>query len=175
MEMALLADGVPPDKVYPLDEERAWKSLEKIKEHVSVWWTMPAKPAQLLADGEVDMAAAFNGRITGIQKEGIPVAIQWNQQILLVAYNAVVKGTKNKAEAMKYLAFMMQPELQAAWVKIIPYPGPSKSMFDHLPAELAKNLPTNPEYYKMGLQRDYAYWVKHEERLMEEWNAWMLK
>jgi putative spermidine/putrescine transport system substrate-binding protein len=175
MEMALLADGVPPDKVYPIDEERAWKSLDKIKDHVSVWWTMPAKPAQLLADGEVDMAAAFNGRITGIQKEGAPVAIQWNQQILLVAYNAVVKGAKNKAEAMKYLAFMMQPKMQAEWVKIIPYPGSSKSMFDHLPAELAKNLPTNPEYYKMGLQRDYAYWVKHEERLMEEWNAWMLK
>ena len=175
MEIALLADGVPPDKVYPLDEERAWKSLDKIKQHVSVWWTMPAKPAQLLADGEVDMAAAFNGRITGIQKEGIPVAIQWNQQILLVAYNAVVKGAKNKAEAMKYLAFMMKPEMQAAWVKIIPYPGPSKSMFDHLPAEVSKNLPTNPEYFKLGLKRDYAYWVKHEERLMEEWNAWMLK
>ena len=175
MEIALLADGVPPDKVYPLDEERAWKSLDKIKQHVSVWWTMPAKPAQLLADGEVDMAAAFNVRITGIQKEGIPVAIQWNQQILLVAYNAVVKGAKNKAEAMKYLAFMMKPEMQAAWVKIIPYPGPSKSMFDHLPAEVSKNLPTYPEYYKLGVKRDYAYWVKHEERLMEEWNAWMLK
>ena len=175
LEIALLADGVPPDKVYPLDEQRAWKSLDKIKEYVSVWWTMPAKPAQLLADGEVDMAAAFNGRITGIQKEGAPVAIQWNQQVLLVAYNAVVKGAKNKAEAMKYLAYMMQPELQAAWVKIIPYPGPSKSMFDHLPAELSKNLPTNPEYYKLSLKRDYAYWVKHEERLMEEWNAWMLK
>ena len=175
LEMALLADGVPLDQVYPLDEARAWKSLDKIKEHVSVWWTMPAKPAQLLADGEVDMAAAFNGRITGIQKEGVPVDIQWNQQILLVAYNAVVKGAKNKAEAMKYLAFMMQPELQATWVQIIPYPGPSKSMFDRLPAELSKNLPTNPDYYKLALKRDYAYWVKHEERLMEEWNAWMLK
>ena len=175
MEIALLADGVPLDKIYPLDEERAWRSLDKIKPHVSVWWTMPAKPAQLLADGEVDMAAAFNGRITGIQKEGVPVAIQWNQQILLVAYNAVVKGTKNKEEAMKFLAFMVKPELQAAWVNIIPYPGPSKSMFDHLTPEVAKNLPTYPEYYKLGVKRDYAYWVKHEERLMEEWNAWMLK
>ena len=175
MEMALMADGVPPDKVYPLDEERAWKSLDKIKEHVDVWWTMSAKPAQLLADGEVDLAAAFNGRISGIQKEGAPVGIQWNQQILLVAYNAVVKGAKNKAEAMKYLAFMMQPELQAAWVKIIPYPGPSKSMFEHLPPEITKHLPTNPEYYQLALKRDYAYWVEHEERLMEEWNAWMLQ
>ena len=175
MEIALLADGVPLDKLYPLDEERAWKSLDKIKPYVSVWWTMPAKPAQLLADGEVDLAAAFNGRITGIQKEGVPVAIQWNQQILLVAYNAVVKGAKHKEEAMEFLAFMLQPKLQAAWVQMIPYPGPSKSMFEHLTPEVAQNLPTYPEYYKLGVNRDYAYWVKNEERLMEEWNAWMLK
>ena len=175
MEIALLADGVAPDKLYPLDEERAWKSLDKIKPHVSVWWTMPAKPAQLLADGEVDLAAAFNGRITGIQKEGVPVAIQWNQQILLVAYNAMVKGAKNKDAAMKFLAYMQKPELQAAWVKMIPYPGPSKTMFEHLSPEVAKTLPTYPEYYKLGVQRNYKYWVEHEEKLMEEWNAWMLK
>ena len=48
-------------------------------------------------------------------------------------------------------------------------------MFDHLPPEVAKNLPTYPDYYKLGLVRDYQYWVEHEERLMEEWNAWMLK
>ncbi len=175
MEIALLADGVPPDKLYPLDEERAWRSLDRIKEHVSVWWTMPAKPAQLLADGEVDLAAAFNGRITGIQKEGVPVAIQWNQQILLLAYNGVVKGTKKKDMAMRFLAFTLQPERQAAWVKMIPYPGPSKKMFDLLSPELSRTLPTYPEYYKHSVRRDYGYWVANEERLMEEWNAWMLK
>lgn len=175
LEIALLADGVPPERLYPLDEERAWKSLDKIKEHVSVWWTMPAKPAQLLADGEVDLAAAFNGRITGIQREGVPVAIQWNQQVLLLAYNGVVKGTKKKDMAMRFLAFTLQPERQAAWVKMIPYPGPSKTMFEHLSPELSKTLPTYPEYYARSVKRDYAYWVAHEERLMEEWNAWMLK
>ena len=175
MEIALMADGLSPDKVYPLDEERAWKSLDKIKPHVTAWWTMPAQPAQLLADGEVDMAAAFNGRITAIQKEGVPVALEWNQQVLLLAYNAVVKGAKNKDAAMKFLAFMVKPELQAEWVKMIPYPGPSKSMYELLSPELAKTLPTNPEFYKLGVVRDYQFWAENEERLMEKWNAWMLK
>ncbi|MEW6263906.1 MAG: ABC transporter substrate-binding protein [Thermodesulfobacteriota bacterium] len=175
LELALLADGVPADKLYPLDEKRAWKSLDKIKPHISVWWTMPAKPAQLLTDGEVDLTASFNGRITEIQREGAPVAIQWNQQILLLSYNAVVKGSKNRDAVMKFLAFILKPEAQAEFVKMIPYPGPSKSMFKYLPPELTKHLPTNPEYYRMAVHRDYAFWVKNEERLLEEWNAWMLK
>jgi len=175
MEIALLADGVPPEKLYPLDEKRAWASLDKIKSHVSKWWTMPAEPAQLLTDKEVYLVAAYNGRIAGIQKEGVPVAIEWNQQIFLLAYNSVVKGAKNKDGAMKFLAFMYRPELQAAWVQTIPYPGPSKSMFKYISPELAKALPTYPEYYKTSVHRNPEYWAQHEERLMKEWYAWMLK
>ena len=34
MEIALMADGVAPDKLYPLDVDRAIKSLEKVKPHI---------------------------------------------------------------------------------------------------------------------------------------------
>ena len=54
--MAALADGVPPDKVYPLDVDRAFASLEKIKPHISVWWDSGGQAMQLMKDGEVDMA-----------------------------------------------------------------------------------------------------------------------
>ena len=37
--IALLADGVPMDKLYPLDGERAFSALERIKPHIRVWWT----------------------------------------------------------------------------------------------------------------------------------------
>lgn len=38
MEVALLADGVPRDKLYPLDVPRALASLDKIKDSL-VWWS----------------------------------------------------------------------------------------------------------------------------------------
>ena len=34
MEMALMADGVPADKLYPLDRPRALKKLASIKDQV---------------------------------------------------------------------------------------------------------------------------------------------
>src|SRR5471032_2256900 len=36
LEFALLADGVPMDKIYPIDFDRAFKKLDQIKPHVSV-------------------------------------------------------------------------------------------------------------------------------------------
>ena len=37
IEIALLADGVPADKLYPLDLDRAFKKLDTIKSDI-VWW-----------------------------------------------------------------------------------------------------------------------------------------
>ena len=43
LEAALIADGVPSDKLYPLDVDRAFKKLEEIKPHINVWWTSGAQ------------------------------------------------------------------------------------------------------------------------------------
>ena len=55
IESALLADGVPMDKLYPLDLDRAFKKLDTIKDSI-VWWTKGAQPAQMLSTGEADLA-----------------------------------------------------------------------------------------------------------------------
>ena len=68
LEAALMADGVAPDKLYPLDVDRAFKKLEEIKPHITVWWTSGAQSAQLLNDGEVDMEMAWNGRVSAVAK-----------------------------------------------------------------------------------------------------------
>ena len=51
LEIALLADGVPADKLYPLDLDRAFKKLDTIKNDI-VWWGGGAESQQLLASGE---------------------------------------------------------------------------------------------------------------------------
>ena len=81
-ETLLLADGVPADKLYPLDLDRAFKKLDEIKPHITVWWTSGAQSAQLLNDGEVDMVMAWNGRVSALTKEGAKVAFTYNQGIL---------------------------------------------------------------------------------------------
>ena len=71
LEFALMADGVPIDSVYatldtPAGVDRAFRKLGTIKEHI-VWWETGAQPPQMLADGEVAMSTAYNGRIFNAQ------------------------------------------------------------------------------------------------------------
>ncbi len=67
LEIALIGDGVPAAEVYnvlatPEGVDRAFAKLDTIKSEV-VWWETGAQPPQLLADGEVAMTTAYNGRI----------------------------------------------------------------------------------------------------------------
>lgn len=113
LEAALMADGVAPDKLYPLDVERAFKKLEEIKPNITVWWTSGAQSAQLLNDGEVDMEMAWNGRVSALAGEGAKVAFTYNQGILQSTSLCVLKGAPNLATAISFLNEAVDPVNQA--------------------------------------------------------------
>ena len=85
LEFALIADGVPASEVYdvlgtPEGVDRAFAKLDTIKSEV-VWWEAGAQPPQMLADGEVTMTTAYNGRIfNAVAGEGKPFEIVWDGQ-----------------------------------------------------------------------------------------------
>src|SRR5258708_28932197 len=87
LEAALMADGVPADKVYatlktPEGVDRAFKKLDTVKKDV-VWWEAGAQPPQLLASGEVVFTQAWNGRIFDANKNGGEnLQINWGGQPL---------------------------------------------------------------------------------------------
>src|SRR5438309_1415107 len=58
VQFALVADGVPVDKVFPLDVDRAFRKLDQIKPHIKVWWTQGNQSQQLLRDGEAELSGA---------------------------------------------------------------------------------------------------------------------
>lgn len=175
LEFALMADGVPMDKIYPLDVERAFKSMDRIKKQITVWWTTGAQPAQLLADGEVDLATAWNGRIATIIQQGAKAGIEWNQGKLQWDSWVIPKGSRNKDGAMKFIAFATQPKIQAAITKYIPYGPVNKKAFEVIDPKAAKDLPTHPENAKRQVMVDTIYWGENLTALAEKWNAWFIK
>lgn len=175
LEFAVMADGVPPNKLYPLDLDRAFRSLDRIKPHIKVWWKAGAQPAQMLADGEVDFTSAWNGRIFALQQKGVPVAIEWNQGVLHYSSAGIPKGAKNKENAMKFLAFSTRPDRQAQFAKLIPYPGLNRVLYKHLDPSYAKKLPTYPENLKKQVVQNYEWWVQNREKVDARWNEWITK
>ncbi|RUU67482.1 ABC transporter substrate-binding protein, partial [Mesorhizobium sp. M7A.T.Ca.TU.009.01.1.1] len=103
IEIALLADGVPADKLYPLDLDRAFKKLDTIKSDI-VWWGGGAESQQLIASGEAAFGQLWNGRVFALQQDGTDVGVSWNQNLTAADVLVVPKGAKNKGSAMKFLA-----------------------------------------------------------------------
>ena len=152
LEPALMADGVPPDKVYevlspPGGIERAIKKIKELKPHIAVWWTSGAQHAQLMKDGEVDMITGWNGRFDVVAKDGGKVAYTYNQGLLDYDCFAIPKGAPNKAVAMKLLAEISKPQYQAEFTKYITYGPTNKKAYElgTIDAAYAKRLPSSPE------------------------------
>ena len=93
LEIALLADGVAPDKLYPLDLDRAFKKLDSIKSEI-VWWSGGAQSQQLLASGEAPLGQFWNGRVFAVQKDEPSVDISWQQNLTAADVLVVPKGSK---------------------------------------------------------------------------------
>ncbi|MGE0237269.1 MAG: extracellular solute-binding protein, partial [Parvibaculaceae bacterium] len=108
LEAALLADGVPADKLYPLDVDRAFTFLEANKHKVAVWWDSGSQAAELVTTGEVDYALIYSGRVAYSKDAGMT----YNQGISVLNYLAITKGldAETKASAMKFFHEMTVPE-----------------------------------------------------------------
>jgi putative spermidine/putrescine transport system substrate-binding protein len=175
MEAALIADGVPLDKLYPLDIDRAFKKLKEPKPNVAVWWGSGAQSAQVLKDGEVDMALIWNGRAQDLMKDGAKIGLTYNQQMLLTDCWVVPKGTPNKELAMKAIEIMMRPEVQARIALFINYGPANIKAFDSgvLKPEVIASLPSAPENAKKGFVLDANYWANNLDKVTEKFDLFI--
>ncbi len=186
LEWALLADGVPADKVYdvldtPAGVDRAFKKLDTIKDNV-VWWTKGAQPPQLLADGEVSMASAYNGRLfAAIEENKQPIGMMWDWQVFDLDGWVVPVGTKNKKEVMDYLVFATDTQRLADQAKFISY-GPARKSsaplvgkHAELGIDMKPHMPTSPENAKNTLLFNYEWWADHKDELSERFEAWLAR
>lgn len=175
LEFALLADGVPMDKLYPLDVERALRSLDKIAPSITVWWTSGHQPAQLLADNEVSLVSAFNGRIwAAAVHDGALVDIEWNQGALDTDSWVIPKGTKHYNEAMELIRYTCNPQVQIELTKYIDYGPTMPEAYEKLSAEERAVLPTSPENRAKQFIYDAKWWAENEAWVIERWNKWLL-
>jgi putative spermidine/putrescine transport system substrate-binding protein len=178
LEAALMADGVAPEKLYPLDVERAFKKLDEIKPHITVWWTSGAQSAQLLNDGEVDMEMAWNGRVSAVANEGAKVAFTYNQGILQSTSLCILKGAPNLATAVRFLNEAVDPVHQANLPLHIDYGPANPKAFDTgvIKPERAAQLPSSPDNVRKQALMSYAWWSSPAGEAAEKrWASFMQK
>ena len=174
LEPALMADGVPPEKVYEVlstDEgiERALNKIRELKPHIAVWWSSGAQHAQLMKDGEVDMTTGWNGRFDNAKKDGAKVAYTFNQALLDYDCFAVPKGAPNKETAMKFLGEISKAKYQANLPKYITYGPTNAKAYEtgEIDEAVAKMLPSYPANAALQLPVDIEWYGKFETKAAE--------
>ena len=178
LEIALMADGVAPDKLYPMDVDRAFRKVEQIKPDIATWWTSGGQSAQLISDGEVDMIQAWNGRITAVQADGAPVAFDYDQGVLETNSLCVLKGTRHKDAAMRFVNEAIDAKLQAALPLIIDYGplNPEAFKTSLIPADRAAKLPSSPQNITRQALLSSKWWASDEGVKAEErWLSFVQK
>ena len=173
LEVALLADGVPLDKLYPLDMDRAFKSLEKIKSKI-FWWERGAQGGQVFVDGEVDVGAIWNGRVHDPKLSGAPVDFHFNQAIFVSDAWAIPKGAKHKKEAMEMIALYLTPQVQSDYSKVIPYGPVNREALKLLDAKTLSGLPSSDENFGKGRMLNLEFWADNGPKAVEQFNKWIL-
>src|SRR5882724_11355367 len=172
LEFALLADGVPKDKLYPIDVDRAFKSLDRVRPSIRKFWDTGALSAQMLADKEVVLGSIWNGRLQAVADKGAPLAIEWNEASLQSQYWGVLKGAEN---AHRFIDFACQPEPQANLAKLIPYGPTNRQAFKSIPADVAARLPSSPEHKARAFLQNGKWWADNRAKVSERWSQWLLQ
>ena len=172
LPIALLADGVPKDQLYPLDLDRAFKKLAEIRPEVSVWWTSAGQSAQLLIDKEVTYGMTYNGRVYGKPT----VDFTFNEAYLVLSWWGVPKGTppERKAAAMKFFHETTLPENQAVAMSMIPYSGASTQLDGVIPADKLADFPTTAGNAEIQWTADRASWQTVASDAEKRWQQFKL-
>lgn len=120
IEGALLADGVEPSKIYPIDLDRAVKKLERIKDSIEVKDSF-AILQDGLANGEFDMALIPNGRAFNATKVNPDIKVVFNGAVTIYDNLVIPTAAKNVEAATAFLQYAARNSTQVALTEKFPY------------------------------------------------------
>ncbi|WP_128943037.1 ABC transporter substrate-binding protein [Bradyrhizobium zhanjiangense] len=172
LEIALLADGVALKDIYPLNVDRAFKALERIKSNVA-WTATAPQTVSLVQTGEVDFSITYNNRVKATNEAGggVPLAFSFEQNLIFPDPLVVPKGAPHKESAKKFLAYLLRPEVQARLEDETSQTPVSKKALTMMSIEARKWLPdmNNPN----NLLVNSAYWADNHEAVWPRFQEWL--
>jgi putative spermidine/putrescine transport system substrate-binding protein len=172
LEFALIADGVAPDKLYPLDVDRAFKSMDRLKPDIIAYFSTAASAVQILNNEEAMAAALWNAQGQAVHDAGGPVSVDQNQGMLASEGLAVTAAAKNPENAQLLIDYALQPKSQAALLHNLTYGPTNRKALDLLPKAVLPKLPNGPQNLPHVFRRSNAWWHENFKAMSERWTKW---
>ncbi|WP_142501827.1 extracellular solute-binding protein [Klebsiella sp. 2680] len=174
LELALMADGVDPKKLYPLDVDRAFRSLDKIRKNIDIWWTSGAQATQLLQSGELDMLSIWSSRAQTAIDGGAPAAIAWDQGLYNIDGFTIPHGSPKRDAARQFIQFCMDARRQSLYTSDLACGPTNIKAYEFIDKKKAALLPTAPDHIKQLQLLGAEYWGEHQVALTERFEKWVM-
>lgn len=170
LEFALLADGVPLDKLYPLDVKRAFAKIATIRKDL-LFWSSGSESQSLMRDGECVMGLLWHTRGNILRRETQGrVDYTFKDGLLQPGLWVVPKGNPAGKEAFVAIASMQQPEGQIKLLAAMGngpanpaaqsmVPQDQRAMNPADPSNAAMQAKINAEWYKNNHSKTFQAYL----------------
>lgn len=174
--IALLADGMPANQIYPITDDklrRAFAKLDKIRPQVRSFWATGDEPIQGINRGDFTIGVAQSARVVAGKASGYPVDLSWNQNVLSNAWLFIPEGAAHPVAAEAFLNYVNNPEHQAIFANATGYGGGAKDTEKFMkPADRA-NLTTAKANLDQAVMIDNGWWQANGARVQTLWREWV--
>lgn len=171
-EIALLADGVAVEDLYPLDLERATEKLNSIRGDLVFYQSYP-EVQQLLSSGSASIAVTVTGQFTALERSGLDVTIQWNQAFQALNGFVIPEKSNNPAAVKALAEWMADPANQAIFTERTLYGPANSAVFDELDPEVAANVVNSPEHADSLISWNEQWRADNKDLLLDSYGTWL--
>jgi mannopine transport system substrate-binding protein len=172
--ISLLADGVEPAKLFPLDLDRAFAKLDQLKPHVAVWWRTGNQSQQVWRAGDAVLGLMWSGTAYATKRAGVPIEWTYDNAVADFGSWGILKGAPHPNAARAFINFYMaNPEAHAAFAREMGYATSNKESLSLLSEEVKKDLVSNPETLQQIINLDADWLEKHRASTLDRWNKWL--
>ncbi|MCG3752628.1 extracellular solute-binding protein [Amycolatopsis sp. Poz14] len=171
LESLLLASGVAPDQLYPLDLQRAAATVKTLGRNLTLDATL-AQETQELEAGDFAMCLCYLGRAAIAAQNGAPVGVTWNHSFAAWAALYAVKGSRSPKAQAALLNYIATPPAQAAFTENIPYGPTTPASKPNVPASFHQWLPQeNVSKMDGEALSDSTWWAQNADKAFAAWTA----
>ncbi|ALG10608.1 extracellular solute-binding protein [Kibdelosporangium phytohabitans] len=172
LEAALLADGVPVDKLYPLDMDRAMRMYGKIRRDLTLAQTY-GQQQQVMVDNQADMALIVSARAYSTLKAG---GTQWKRVSTKVPVTwdvfVVPKGSKHKDLAQELIKYASGPEQGAKFAELSGAGAANTAAKSGL-NDIQRQIDVlSPQRAADAVFINADWWTGNYSRVVQTWTSW---
>lgn len=169
LEAALMADGVPPDKLYPLDLKRALAMHRKLAKD-TIYYTSLADSQTVFRNEEAVIGLILNTRAWPLKNDtGGLCDYTFNQGIVWTASWMVPKGAPGGAQLWDFISSTQDPAGQVKLLRTNGYGPINPAASEGLPPDLQAIHPGYPGNYERMIRGGVEWYADNATAALQQY------